>query len=209
MGITAYRAGEYAEALRELRAAKRLTGSDDNLAMIADSERALGRPERALELVRDVPAGLDAASRVELLIVEAGARQDLGDPQAALRTLQIAELDVSPTAGRAEVRQARARLMSAYADALSTLGRDEEAHTWLSRAAEADLDGSTGAADRLGTAEDVDFFDLDEDGDTSDSDNEEGDTSDSDTTSGPTAQAEPAQGQDSGSAGDETAGGSR
>lgn len=166
VGITAYRAGDFAAALRELRAARRLLGSDDQLAMIADSERALGRPEKALDVVASAPAGLDPALQLELLIVGAGARLDLGQPEQARQTLEIAELDVAPTSGRPEARQARARLMSAYSDALVALGRDAEANQWLAKAAAADVDGSTGAAERLGLLDDdVDFLDLDESAD--------------------------------------------
>ena len=49
-GLTAYHAGEWAEALGELRAARRMSGGNTHLAVMADCERALGRPERALEL---------------------------------------------------------------------------------------------------------------------------------------------------------------
>ncbi len=51
-GIAAYHAGEWAEALGELRAARRMGGGPGHLAVMADIERALGRPERALELTR-------------------------------------------------------------------------------------------------------------------------------------------------------------
>ena len=85
-----------------------------------------------------------------MLIVAAGARGDLGQHDAAVVMLQVAELDVPPRAGSGPARQARARLMSAYADALAAAGRDDEARVWLEKAADADLDGSTGAAERLG-----------------------------------------------------------
>ncbi|MFV0460474.1 MAG: hypothetical protein ACK5MT_17080 [Actinomycetales bacterium] len=160
-GIAAYRAGEYLEALRELRAARRLTGSDEQLALIADSERALGRADKALEITRNPPAGLSAATQVELLIVGAGVRQDLDDLEGARQILEIAELDVPPTAGSPEARQARARLMSAYADILESLGREREALSWLTKAATADVDGSTGAAERLGGDTEV-IVDLDD-----------------------------------------------
>src|SRR5690606_13057281 len=73
-GETAYASGRYAEALSELRAARRITGSADYLPVMADCERALGRPERALRLARD-PAveRLDPAGQAEMTIVEAGA----------------------------------------------------------------------------------------------------------------------------------------
>ena len=57
VGEAAYAAGEYAEALAELRAAKRMNGVQDYVAIMADCERALGRPDRALALVRNAPEG--------------------------------------------------------------------------------------------------------------------------------------------------------
>ena len=52
-GVIAYQAGEWSEALAELRTARRLGGGPGQLALMADSERGLGRPERALELALD------------------------------------------------------------------------------------------------------------------------------------------------------------
>jgi hypothetical protein len=82
--------------------------------------------------------------------VASGARQDLGQFDAAVVMLQVAELEVPPTAGSGPARVARARLMSAYSDALEAAGRPDDARVWLERAAAADVDGLTGAADRLG-----------------------------------------------------------
>jgi hypothetical protein len=63
-GIAAYVTGRYAEALAELRAARRMSGDQSTLPMMADCERGLGRPAKALELAGspDV-AKLDAAGR--------------------------------------------------------------------------------------------------------------------------------------------------
>ena len=89
VGEAAYAAGEYAEALAELRAAKRMNGVQDYVAIMADCERALGRPDRALALVRNAPKEkLSPALLAELTIVEAGARRDRGELDAALRTLE-------------------------------------------------------------------------------------------------------------------------
>src|SRR4029079_18839753 len=55
VGEAAYAAGEYSEALTELRAAKRMNGVQYYVAIMADCERALGRPDRALALVRNAP----------------------------------------------------------------------------------------------------------------------------------------------------------
>ena len=79
VGLVAYRAGEWAEAIGELRAARRMGGGPGHLAVLADCERALGHPEKAIELARSEQAAeLDDEARIELATVVAGARADLG-----------------------------------------------------------------------------------------------------------------------------------
>jgi tetratricopeptide (TPR) repeat protein len=143
VGVAAYQSEDYAKALSELKAARRISGGSDFLPMMADCERGLGRPGRALELVESAPSRLPAEVAVELLIVAAGARRDLGDPEAAVLQLQRAEL----TATTEEPWLARLRY--AYADALEAAGRRQEAATWFGRAASVDLDGATDAEERL------------------------------------------------------------
>ncbi|MEV4019086.1 hypothetical protein AB0J35_52245 [Nonomuraea angiospora] len=143
-GIVAYRAGHFSEALSDLRAARRMTGSDAYLPVMADCERGLNRPERALDLVRSPEAErLDRAGRIELTIVESGARRDLGQHDAAVITLQrLPELrDPQP-------RPWSARLAFAYADALADAGHQEAATDWFGRAMAFDEDGETEAAER-------------------------------------------------------------
>jgi len=160
-GIAAYMAGAYAEALSELRAARRMTGSAEHWAVMADCERGLGRPERALTMAgADEVKELDRAAQVELRIVAAGARRDLGQLDAAVVTLQVPELN----AGSSNPWVARLRF--AYADALVAAGRADEARDWFSKAAEADASGETGAAERLAEIDGLDFVDaLDPDAD--------------------------------------------
>ena len=142
VGLAAYHSGRYADALAEFRTARRLTGSSATLPLMADSERGLGRPERALELARTPEARtLDQDGRIELLIVTAGARRDLGQPEAALVALQIPELE---TAGAAPWL---ARLRYAYADTLEAVGRAHEAAEWRVRALAADPEGQAGLAE--------------------------------------------------------------
>ncbi|MGC5166003.1 hypothetical protein [Luteimicrobium sp. DT211] len=120
-GIAAYRLGHYAEALRELRTVRRLNGSSEHLPLMADAERGLGRPERALDLARSPEAEtLDAQGRTELALVVAGARVDLGQAEAAL-----AVLDSVPAR---DVRSAelRHRVSEVRADVLQALGRTDE-----------------------------------------------------------------------------------
>lgn len=159
-GMAAYRVGKFDVALRELRAARRLTGVLDYLPLMADAERGLGRPHKALELAESKEAGaLDVAGRLELLIVASGAKLDLDDPEGARTMLEVGELDAKPTAGSPQARQARARLFYAYAKALEACG-SAESREWLVKAAQADVDGSTGAAGLLGM-DDNDYTLLD------------------------------------------------
>jgi tetratricopeptide (TPR) repeat protein len=157
-GIAAYQTERWAEALSELRAARRLTGQDDYLPVMADSERALGRLDRALAVIHEADtATLDRAAQIELRIVESGIRRDQGLADAAVIALQVPEL----TSGR--LRPWSARLFYAYADALLAAGRTEEARNAFSRAATADADGETDAAERLDELDGIEFEDLAED----------------------------------------------
>jgi tetratricopeptide (TPR) repeat protein len=144
VGIAAYHCGDWAQALAELRAARRMGSKSALLPLIADCERGLGRPERALELTRGpeaVQAIGDEAD--ELRIVAAGARADLGQLEQALTVLSTPQLDPSRTGATA------ARLFYAYAETLLALDRGDEALQWFLRAAAADSDGVTDAEDRL------------------------------------------------------------
>jgi tetratricopeptide (TPR) repeat protein len=159
-GVAAYRAGKWAEALSELRAARRLTGRDSYLPMMADAERALGRLDRALALAHSPEAAkLSRAEQIELLIVESGVRRDQGSADAAAVVLQVPEL----TDGR--IRPWSASLFYAYADALLAAGRGEEARDWFARASAADTDGDTDAAERLQALEGITLEDLDPEAD--------------------------------------------
>lgn len=143
-GLAAYHAGEWAESIAELRAARRMGGGPGHLAVMADAERALGRPERALDLAKGPEAReLDREAYIELLIVAAGARRDLGEADAAVLSLQVPELEAGQRATWSP------RLFYAYADSLLAAGRRDEAMRWFLNAEEADDDGMTDAADRL------------------------------------------------------------
>ncbi|MEV4288415.1 hypothetical protein AB0K40_23110 [Nonomuraea bangladeshensis] len=160
-GIVAYRAGHFSEALSDLRAARRLTGSEAYLPVMADCERGMGRPERAIDLVRSPEAErLDRAGRIELTIVESGARRDLGQHDAAVITLQrLPELrDPQP-------RPWSARLAFAYADALIDAGQTEAATEWFARAMAFDEDGETDAAERYAELTGSVIEDVEEDAD--------------------------------------------
>ena len=144
VGETAYAAGKYAEALSELRAAKRLNGVWEYLPIMADCERALKRPERAITLdTEQARAKLSVDGQVELSIVVAGARRDLGQAEAAVRLLESESL---LTKSRADWV---ARLRYAYADALLAAGRSEDALEWFHRTVAVDGNTATDATERI------------------------------------------------------------
>jgi len=144
VGIAAYRCGDWSQALAELRAARRLGSKSPLLPLIADCERGIGRPERAIELARSPEAAeLTGNDADELRIVVAGARSDLGQTDQALAILSTPQLDPARTG------QTAARLFYAYAETLLALGRADEALQWFINAAAADVDGVTDAEERI------------------------------------------------------------
>jgi tetratricopeptide (TPR) repeat protein len=158
VGLAAYAAGDWSTAIAELRTYHRMTGRQTHLAEIADCERALGRPERAIDLYRGADvAALDKAGALELLIVAAGARGDLGQHEAAVAMLQVRELTGDEDAEWA------ARLRYAYADALLAADRRDEAREWFSRAAAVDDEQLTDATERLLELDGITIEDEDED----------------------------------------------
>ena len=71
VGIAAYQCGDWAQALAELRAARRMGSKSPLLPLIADCERGVGRPERAIELARSPEAAeLTGDDADELRIVD-------------------------------------------------------------------------------------------------------------------------------------------
>ncbi|MFJ4781116.1 hypothetical protein [Streptomyces sp. NPDC088762] len=154
-GFAAYATQKYSEALAEFRAAKRMTGSVELWPVMADCERGLGRPERALAMAGEPEVQkLDKAGQVEMRLVAAGARRDQGQLEAAIVTLQ------SPELASSSVQPWTARLRYAYADALLAAGREDEAREWFGKTLEADKEGATDASDRLAELDGVEFLDA-------------------------------------------------
>jgi tetratricopeptide (TPR) repeat protein len=142
-GEAAYAAGRYAEALAELRAAKRMNGATAYLPIMADCHRALGNPQQALKLAKSPSvANFVPEAKAEMTIVEAGARRDMGQLDAALRTLELAPLTSKSRAPWVT------RLRYAYADILEASGRETDALTWFHRTHAVDSDEMTDAAER-------------------------------------------------------------
>lgn len=165
-GLTAYRTGRFTEALRELRTFRRLNGSSEHLPLMADAERGLGRPERAIALAATPEAEtLDAAGRTELAIVVSGARSDLGEHDAALAVLdRIPAADARGDQGL--------RVLQARAVALEVAGRRDEARALLAGVDPDDLARATGSEI---PEEDVIVYDVfDDEADTDETDTADG-----------------------------------
>ncbi|WP_431776828.1 tetratricopeptide repeat protein [Streptomyces cucumeris] len=154
-GFASYAVGKYSEALAEFRAARRMTGNTELWPVMADCERGMGRPERALAMAGEPEVQkLDRAGQVEMRLVAAGARRDMGQADAAVVTLQSSEL------ASHSIQPWTARLRYAYADALLAVGREDEAREWFAKALEADQGGTTDASDRLAELDGVEFVDA-------------------------------------------------
>ena len=162
VGVAAYHAGDFAEAAREIRAYRRMSGERGYRAVLADCERALGRPEVALRLVAEgLAEGPDAEETAELRLVEAGARRDLGEDAAARLVLEAA-LGGRPDPESLDAADpGRLRIASAYADLLADSGEEARAAEWLTAIAAADPEDLVGAVERLG----IEFTELDGDDD--------------------------------------------
>ncbi len=175
VGETAYASADFGTALTEFRALRRMTGTDEYLPAMADCERALGRAQAALKLVKEGLAGSpEVPAEVELRLVEAGVRADTGRVDEALRLLQ-AEIE---SVGARGPKVVRARLRYAYADLLEQGGQMEAAERWFEAAAKLDVDEATDAVDRVarlrGVVIEYDEFE-DDDFDDAEQDEAEGD----------------------------------
>ncbi|MCD2499033.1 hypothetical protein [Microbacterium nymphoidis] len=172
LAITAYAIGDFGLALRELRTYRRISGKEDQIALIVDSERGLGRPEKGLEEGRAVDrASLPTDVRVQLAIAMSGARLDLGQTAAALGELDIPELDPD------RAFEWSPALFEARAVVLEELGLEDEAAQWHHRAAVAEEALSGGMSDEFLVVEDTfdeDAFDDDADEDDADHGDEGG-----------------------------------
>jgi hypothetical protein len=127
LGLSAYLTGRYSEALRELRTFRRMTDDYAHAAIEADSERGLGRPEKALAFISEIPLKrLDPESRIELALVTSGARADAGDSEGGLAVLEKINVENLE-------QMLRARIELIRADRYDELGRDEEAAELRSR----------------------------------------------------------------------------
>ena len=120
--LVAYRVGEYETALREFRTAYRMNRYPDYLPFMADCERALGHPEKAIELAMSEDAkNLVADSKAEMFIVYAGALGDLGKWDKAIEVIRRL------SRSRGLPGPYRMRALQAEQNLLEQAGREQEA----------------------------------------------------------------------------------
>ena len=119
LGVTAYAMGDFAFALRELLTHRRLSASSDQIPLIVDSERGMGRPQKALEAASTIDKSkLPVGVRINLAIALSGARLDLDQVKEAKQELEIAELSPKTVYPQSPL------LFRSYAEVLRELGKD-------------------------------------------------------------------------------------
>ena len=162
VAITAYAIGDFALAVRELRTFRRISGRDDQIALLVDSERGVGRPDRALEVGRAVDRA-DAARR--------GARRTRRSRCRArgstwVRTNARCKSWTFPNSIPTARSRGAPALFAARAAVLEELGRLDEAAQWQRRAEIAeDVIGSRDADSETLLVEEIEELELDDDAD--------------------------------------------
>jgi tetratricopeptide (TPR) repeat protein len=123
LGMALYRQERWRDALAELQTYRRMSGRADQNHLIADAERAVGRPERAVPLAEEALAGrgVPIAAKAEAVIVAASALADMGRFDQALGLLR--RVRTSDDVARPEVL----RVWYVIADVLEKAGRPREA----------------------------------------------------------------------------------
>lgn len=155
----AYAAGDFDVALTEYRAIHRMNGSDNYLPVIADCQRATGRLDAALRTIREAAkAKLTGDQKAELILVEAGIRNDMDQRAEALRLLKDAI--VSKKGHRVD----QARFRFAYGEILAQAGQTDPAIQWLRSAASYDERNELAIDERIAELEgqpyDADEFEV-------------------------------------------------
>ena len=122
LAFVAYRQGDYKLALREFRTAFRMNGFLDYLPFIADCERGMGEPKKAIEVaVSDDAKYLRGEAKAEMFLVYAGA---LGDLKMWDKAIEIVH-----TLGRSKGLAGEYRMRAVQAEQyfLEEAGRTDEA----------------------------------------------------------------------------------
>ena len=122
LAFVAYHQGDYKLALREFRTAFRMNGFLDYLPFIADCERGMGEPKKAIETaMSDDAKYLRGESKAEMFLVYAGA---LGDLELWNKAIEIVH-----TLGRSKGLAGEYRMRAVQAEQyfLEQAGRSDEA----------------------------------------------------------------------------------
>lgn len=122
LAFVAYRQGDYKLALREFRTAFRMNGFLDYLPFIADCERGMGEPKKAIETaMSDDAKYLRGESKAEMFLVYAGA---LGDLELWDKAIEIVH-----TLGRSKGLAGEYRMRAVQAEQyfLEQAGRSDKA----------------------------------------------------------------------------------
>lgn len=139
VGLTAYAAGHFHDALREFRTYRRISGDQSHLPLMAACEAALGRPEKAIELAESVEAEqLDSEQKVDMAIIISGVHAEQQNFEQAKKVLEVPQLNLNRAFSFSP------RLFRAYGEALTDLGQLDEAQKWFSQATVADAALGTG-----------------------------------------------------------------
>lgn len=142
LGLAYYHAGRWQEAARELAAFRRMSGSNEQNPVIADCYRAMGKPDKAIEICDEMdPRKVEAAAFYEGAIVAAGALADTDRVEEAVDRLR--NLDLSPT----EAEPHHIRAWYVLGDLLEQQGRFTQAREWFEAVDAADPE-ATDASER-------------------------------------------------------------
>ncbi len=135
LGLAYYRAGKWPETVREISAFRRIAGTQEQNHVLADAYRAIGKPDKAVELCDQV-SGKEVDEQVffEAQIVGAGARSELGDLDGAIARLERLNLDP------AVAQDHHIRAWYVLGDLLERRGRYTHARELFERVAGADPD---------------------------------------------------------------------
>ena len=143
LGLAYYHQGRWQEAARELSTFRRISGTTEQNPVLADSYRAMGKPEKAVEYVDEIKRGtVPDAVFYEGAIVAAGALADSDRLDDAIARLEA--LDLRPEV--ADAHHLRAWYM--LGDLLARKGRFTQAREWFEAVASADPD-ATDASERV------------------------------------------------------------
>ena len=143
LGLAYYRVGKWKEAARELAAFRRIGGSTEQNPVLADCYRAMGKPEKAVEIVAEIDGrGVDEAVVYEGAIVGAGALADMKRLDEAVQKLEALELRPQTA------REHHLRAWYVLGDLLERKGRFTQAREWFEAVNGADAE-LTDAGERL------------------------------------------------------------